>query len=485
MLKFLGTLFFLISYLISAQNLTPVFHSSNAEVNRLTDLALQQMKKDENNLNALNTALKAKRKAIDGDDNLAIAKANATMGWIFLDGNNLDAAKNFVEKAFKNVEKEKNAEADAMLHHQLAIIVDKKAMPKEALRHYLKSIDFYKKNKNYLKLLQVYSEISRLYLTTGNMDSFRKYFLMTEDLLKKHPNNHMQLVFNNQKNYVLMSEKKYEEAYTLNMQSANLAHRSGIKNKAATALYNAAGALFEMNRIEEAERLVEKGIAYAKKNNLDYSDFMIGKAQIYMERGEPENVEQLYRDAINHYVKTKNVFMEMQSRKLLTDFYRKNHQSEKASEEYFSFKKLEDSLASAKQAIALKEVEYQYKDLEKEELIKSYKTSSVLKNWLIAAVASLALGIIYLFFNLRKNAALRQTLFEKKEKLLEAEKKNAIAEKIMAKKEEEKALLNEKLLLEEQKILKMERKYRPGTGLHYPLCTGEKQDDRKSTDQNG
>lgn len=450
-------LFFSILNFIYAQKLSPVFNSDHKEVNRLTELAREQMLDDDNNLQALKTADKAKQIAIEEGDDLAIARANATLGWIFLDGNNFDAAQNFAEKAFKNIEGQDYPEAEAMLHHQLAIILDKKSQPKEALKHYLKSINYYEKSKNYLKLTQVYSEISRLYLVTGNLDSYRKYNTLTADLLKQHPNANMQLAYNNQKSYVLMGERKFEDAYKLNMASVALAKKNKLPKMAAAAYYNAAGALFEMGKTADANALIDVGMNYAIKNKVDYTDFLLGKAQILSSQGHTDDAEKLYTNAITGFVKDKNAFMEMQTRRLLANFYRENKQDQKAAGQLFAYKKIEDSLSSVQQSIALKEVEYQYKDQEKEKLLESYRTSNILKNWLVGVSTILAVGALYLFFNLRRNAALRQSLFDKKEKLLESEKQNAINEKELAKKEEEKALLNEKLLLEEQKTLRLEK----------------------------
>lgn len=449
--------FFFCLYLVPAQKLSPVFNSKNKEVNRLTELAREQMLDNDNNLQALKTADKAKQIAIEDGDALAIAKANATLGWIFLDGNNFDAAQDFAEKAFRNIKDKDYPEAEAMLHHQLAIILDKKSQPKEALKHYLESISYYEKSKNYLKLIQVYSEISRLHLVTGNLESYQKYNKLTESLLRAHPHAHMQLVFNNQQSYVLMGERKFEEAYNLNMQSVALAKKNNLPKMAAAAYYNAAGALFEMGKTTEANAMIDTGMGYAIKNKLDYHDFLLGKAQILSSKGQMADAEKLYTNAIDGFVKDKNAFMEMQTRRLLANFYRENRQDQKAAGQLFAYKKIEDSLGSVQQSIALKEVEYQYKDQEQEKLLESYKTSNALKNWLIGVSTLLALGALYLFFNLRRNSALRQTLFEKKEKLLESEKQNAINEKELAKKEEEKALLNEKLLLEEQKTLRLEK----------------------------
>lgn len=454
------TLLFLLVFFylqVSSQSLSPIFASKNAKVNDLCDRARNEMITSDDNLTALKTADEAKQIAIADQDLLATAKANATLGWVFLDGNNLDAAKNFVEKAFANIEHKNFPEATAMLHHQIAIIFDKKGQPKEALKNYLKSIKYYQNSKNYQKLTQIYMEISRLYLVTGEKQSFRNYFSLTEDLLQKHPDPQLQLSFNNQKSFLLMSESKFPEAYTLNMNSLQLAKKINKKVFVATSYYNAAGALFEQGKTSEALSLLEEGMNYAESNKMDYSDYLVGKAQILSSLGKNTEAEQLYLNSIKNLRRSGNKFMEMQARNLLAEFYKSANKKELSAEQFIAAKQIQDSIASAKQAVALKEVEYQYKDDEKEKLLQSYKTSAKQKNWIIGLVFVLGLAALYSFINVRKNLKLKQSLFDKKEKLLESEKENALKQKELAINKEEKAVLSEKLLKEEQERLQLEK----------------------------
>lgn len=448
---------FFLSGIFYAQEMSPIFSSKNKSVDELCDKARKEMLKNDDNLPAMKIADQAKQEALSDNDPLATAKANATFGWIFLDGNNFDAAQNFVEKALKNIEGKKYPEADAMLHHQLAIVLDKKGQPKKALENYLKSIKYYEDSKNFLKQTQIYAEIARLYLVTGDKESFDKYFKMAGDLLKKHPNAHMQLVYNNQLSYVLMGEGKFKEAYRLNMNSVNLALKNRKNDFVGTAYYNAAGSLFEQNDPDGAMKLIDLGLDFAKKYNLPFGDFLLGKAQILSATGKTDEAEQMFKNSIQDLVRNKNKFMEMQARKLFADFYAENKQRELSMEQSIAARKIEDSIASVKQSLALKEVEYQYKDNEKEKLLESYRTSATLKNWIIGLVFVLGLAALYALINVRRNLKLKQTLFDKKEKLLEAEKENALKEKELAKNQEEKAVLNEKLLKEEQQRLKLEK----------------------------
>lgn len=64
--------FFFCLSLFPAQKLSPVFDSKNKQVNRLTQLAREQMLDNDNNLQALKTADKAKQIAIEEGDPLAI-----------------------------------------------------------------------------------------------------------------------------------------------------------------------------------------------------------------------------------------------------------------------------------------------------------------------------------------------------------------------------------------------------------------------------
>lgn len=449
--------FIMVCQLIPAQEMSPIFSSGNEAVDHLTNKARQEMLKNDNNLPAMKIADQAKQAALTANEPLAIAKANATLAWIFLDGNNFEAAQNFVQKALKNIEGKNFPEADAMLHHQLAIIQDKMGKPKPALANYLKSIKFYQDSNNFLKQTQIFTEIARLYLVTGDQESFNIYFKKAHDLLKQHPNAHMQLAYNNQLSYVLMGQGKFEDAYRLNKKSIDLALKYGKKDFVGTAYYNAAGALFEQGKSDEAMRLIDEGMAYAKKNDMAFGDFLLGKAQILSAGGKNADAEQLYLTSLSELVKSKNKFMEMQARRLLADYYAENNQKERSLEQTLAARQIEDSIASVKQSIALKEVEYQYKDEEKEKLLESYKTSVKLKNWIIGLVFLLALAALYFFINTRKNLKLRQTLFEKKEKLLETEKAKALQDKELALSKEEKAMLNEKLLKEEQQRLKLEK----------------------------
>lgn len=446
--------FFQLSY---SQSLTPIFKSNHKKVDELCQKAHQQMLKDEDNLHAIKTADQAKQIAISDQDDLAIAKANATLSWIFLDNNNLNVAENFVNKAFQNIQGKKFPEAEGVLNHQIGIILDKKSEPKKALEHYLKAVNYYIKSKNHPKQIQVYIEISRLYLVTGDKESFNKYFKITEELLQKYPNPRLQLNYNNQKGFLLMGKKKFPEAYEINMKSVEIASKNDYKDLVASSYYNAAGALFELGKTDKALQLVDYTIDYSIKNKLNYTEYLVGKASILMSLGKNNEAEQLYLNSIKSLQKSKNKFMEMQARNLLSNYYKSINKKDLAAEQFMMAKQIEDSIASVKQSIALKEVEYQYKDQEKEELLQSYKTSSKLKNWLIILGGLLTLGTLYLFFNLKKNSNLRQILFEKKEKLLESEKLNAIREKELAQKEEEKAILNQKFLKEEQQRLQLEK----------------------------
>lgn len=134
--------------------------------------------------------------------------------------------------------------------------------------------------------------------------------------------------------------------------------------------------MFEQGKIQEANSLIDNAINYAKQNNLDYTDHLVGKAQILMTEGKKDEAEGLYLNAINDLRKKRDKFMEMQTRKLLMNYYVENRNNEKAATQMLAVKNIEDSISSAKQAIALKEVEYQYNDQEKESLLESYKTSA-------------------------------------------------------------------------------------------------------------
>lgn len=444
------------TFLLS-QAMSPTFKTNNKKVDGLCKKAREMMMQPGDNLNAIKIADEAKQFAISENDNLAIAKANATLGWIFLDNNNLKVAEDFVNKAFKNIEGKKFPEAEGMLHHQIGIILDKKSEPKNSLTHYFKAYQYYKDAKDGFRQAQVLGEISRLYLMTNDIKTSERYGKMQEELLKKYPNAQLQLSFNNRKIYSFMGQKKYQEAYDLSLQSLEIAKKANINKEIPTFYYSAAGAMFELGKIPEASKLVDLAIDYAKEHNLDYNDLLVGKSQILISQGKNAEVETMLNSSAAQLHKSGKSFMEMQARDILKNFYLEQGKSEQAAQQMILANKIKDSLSSAKQAIALKEVEYQYKDDEKEKLLKSYQTSAQQKNWIIGLVLVLGLAALYSIMNLRKNLKLKQSLFDKKEKLLEAEKNNALKEKELAKNHEEKAILNEKLLKEEQQRLQLEK----------------------------
>ncbi|WP_300673192.1 hypothetical protein [Soonwooa sp.] len=447
---------FLTLITIKAQNLTPIF-KSDKKTDELCDKARTEMLKNDNNTVALNLASEAKQYAISEGSPLSIAKANSTFGWIFLDSKNLPVAEEFVNKAFKDIEGLKEPEAIGILNHQYAIVVDKKGELKNALSHYFKAYKYYVDSKDYLKQAQVAGEISRIYAMNKDFETSDKYSKIEENLLKTHPNTKLQLSFNNKKNYVLMDQKKFQEAYQLNMTSAELAMQNKLPEEASSAYYNAAGAQFEMGNAKEAIDLVNTAINTAKQGKVDYTSYLVGYSQILMSLGKNKEAEELLLKTISDVHKSGDKFMELQARDLLTEFYKSQGKSEDAAKQFLVNSKIKDSISSAKQAISLKELEYQYKDEEKQKLLESYKLSSHLKNWLILLAFVLFAGALYLFFNTRKNFKLKQSLFEKKEKLLLSEKDIALKEKEIAQKEEEKAVLNKKLAVEEQKSLLLEK----------------------------
>lgn len=440
-----------------AQMMSPTFKTKNKKVDELCKQAREQMLKTDNNLQSVKTADMAKQIAISDGDDLAVAKANATLGWIFLNSNNLKVAEDFVNKAFKNIQGQKQPEAEGMLHHQIGIILDKKSEPKNSLTHYFKAYQYYLDAKDGFRQAQVLGEISRLYMMTNDVKTAEKYGKMQEQLLEKYPNGQLQLSLNNRKIFALMGQQKYKEAYDLSIKSLEIARKEKIDKEIPTFYYSAAGAMFEAGNIPEASKLVNRAIDFAKSHDLDYNDFLVGKSQILMSEGKNAEVESLLKSSISQLHKSGKSFMEMQARDILKDFYANQGKSELAAQQMIIANKIKDSLSSAKQAIALKEVEYQYKDDEKEKLLQSYKTSATQKNWIIGLIMVLGLAAFYSLMNVRKNLKLKQSLFDKKEKLLEFEKENALKQKELAQKEEEKAVLSEKLLKEEQERLKLEK----------------------------
>lgn len=453
----LALLLFLGLHLCFGQSLSPLFQSENKEVNSLCEKARSEMLKSEDNTKALKIADQAKQIAVNSNDALAIAKANSTFGWIFLDSNNLPVAGSFVQKAFENIKNITHPEAEGILHHQYAIIADKKGEFKNALSHYFKAYQYYINTKNFQRQGQVAGEISRIYMMNRDFSTSEKYAKIEEDLLKKHPNVKLQLSFNNKKSFVLMEKSKFREAYDLNMQSVELAKKNNLPEQIPSFYYGAAGALFEMGDVQQAEKLVDQSISLAEQQKADFTEYLVGKSQVLMAQNRNAEVEAMLKDAIERLKKNGDKFMEMQARTVLTNYYTNTKNSEAAASQMLINNRIKDSISSVKQGIALKELEYQYKDDEKQKLLESYRTSARQKNWIIALVCFLGLAALYSFINYRKNVLLKQNLFEKKEKLLESEKENALKEKELAKNQQETAVLNSKLLKEEQERLKLEK----------------------------
>lgn len=455
-MRFFFLLLFLFPCFLNAQNLSPLFFSGDAAIDSVCSEAYRTSLKKDNPALAMQLADSAKQIAINRSSNLGLAKANATLAWIFLHDENLQLSEEFVRKAMTTVQPA-DKEATAILQHQLGIVLDKQSRMKETMDAYLHAAKYYEEKKIYNRQAQLYSDIGRLYQISKDDNSALQYYARMRRLLDEHPDPTLDVIYYSRHMLIIQSRGMADSAIREAHTGISVARQNGALKYIPDLYYNLAGAYYDKGDRSSAMRYVDSAIAFAREHNFSSSTLLIGKAQLLAETAPPAEVEAMLLSALAEEQREHNDFMVMQGRQLLADFYESNHDYAKALEQTRLANKLKDSIGTARQAVMLKEAEYRYADEQKQKLLESYRTGARLKNWLIAAFVIIGLTIGYLLINARKSMRIKQQLFSKKEKLLTAEKEKAEMEKELESQQKERAIINEKLKAEENQRIMAEK----------------------------
>lgn len=441
----------------SDAQVSPIFSSRNKSVNIICDSALN-LSKQKKHLQAMSLVDSAKTIAIERHEQLSIAKANATMGWILMDEYNYSLAAEFVKKGLKRIDGLDEPEAKAMLLHQLGLATDMMGQPDIAMKWYLEAQALYKSLKEERLEGQLQGNIGRLYFIAHDYKAARQYY--NEGYAKIKDKHIPQLVsdYYNRFAILLLMEGQPEEAYRYNRAGIDYARKNGLARDLSDFYFNAASDQYELNHKQLAETFVDSAIYLAKLHRIDYGQYLGSKAKLMIRDTNvfDPRVEQLFLTGVADMVRSNNKYMEYTIRTLLGDYYKQMKMYNKAAEQFLIVDGIKDSIAGTRQAVALKEVEYKYKDTEKEILLKRYQSGSRLKNGLIVAMFLLAALGMYLLVNARKALKLKQLYFKNKEKLLEQEKANALFEKELEKDHKEKVLQEQQLQQEERLTLERE-----------------------------
>lgn len=457
LIRYLYCLLFCCTFLTSQAQLSPIFSSKNNTVNKLCDSAIN-LSKTKHFLEAMALADSANTLAVRLHDRLAVAQANAAMGWVLMEDYNFSLATEFIEKGLKGVEKLDQPMAKAMLLHQLGLANDRLNAPDKAMKRYLEARELYHSLGEERFVGQLEGNIGRLYFIANDFKTARKYYDQGFEKIKDKQLPLLVSDYYNRIAILMLADGQVEEAYRYNVMGIAHAHQHNLLRELCDFYFNMAGAQYALGNKALAMRYVDSAISLAKANGYDYAQYLGSKAKLVSDGSNsfsPE-VEQMFLTAVEEVKKSQNKYMEYSIRNLLGDYYRQVRLFGKAAEQIIIVNEIKDSIANTRNAIALKEIEYKYKDMEKETLLKGYQARSRLKNGLIVMMLLLAILGLYLFFSARKTLHLRQLYFKSKEQLLEQEKANAIYEKELEKDHKERAILEQQLHKEERIALERE-----------------------------
>lgn len=444
-------------FISSPAQISPIFTSKNGTVNDLCDSAIK-LSKEKNFLRAMALADSATSIAVRAHDDLAIAHANATMGWILIDDYNFSLAVEFAEKGLKRIAHIKEPRAKAMLMHQVGLAYDRMNLPDKAMKQYFEAMKIYKSLNDERFVGQLEGNIGRLYFIANDFKTAKRYYNQGYEKIRDKQIPLLISDYYNRYAVLLQAEGNVKDAYRYNLLGIELARKNGLLQELCDFYFNMASVQYAMGNDRLAMQYVDSAIELAKQKGFDYAQYLGSKAKLLSDGNKTFNpeVEQLFMTALAEVTRSQNKYMEYSIRNLLADYYKQVSMFGKAAEQIVIVNDIKDSIANTRNAVALKEIEYKYKDLEKETLLKGYQSKSRMKNGLIVMMLLLAVLGLYLFCSARKTLRLRQLYFKSKERLLEQEKANAIYERELEKDHKERALLEQQLHKEERLALERE-----------------------------
>lgn len=322
-------------------------------------------------------------------DTVHLGKINYRIARIEMKRSNWEKAKEYLDRSIYLLEKTKDSVAIFKTYRTLAYYFKNKQNLKQAVSIYEKAIEFAKRKKYNSILPHYYSDVYRIFLQLGKMDSAKMYLKKSikSNLLVKDS-----LIYGiNLMNYTAfyIQDKKLDSAIYASKTALEMFERLNNLNFVNLAAYRVAQNYQKKKDYQNAIFYYEKSIAVCKKNK-----------SIGLLKANYQAVANCYK-ALGDYKKALNNYQKM------------------------SFWK--DSLKTIEKAKVFEEIESKYENekksnrinlLEKENEIQAEKSKQEKIILIAVLILSLILGLAFVFFY-RQKLKNKQLIIEKNETINE------------------------------------------------------------------
>jgi len=317
----------------------------------------------------------------------------------------------------------------------------------KALAAYFDALKYYKSKNDSLREGQLYGVISDVYVETGNVEKGKYYNYKSIEMLENFSDYNIYADALNNYGIYFYDEKNYDEAIHYFTEALKVYLKNGKKDAVAAAKQNV-GICYVYTGNEK------KGFQYLREAYKIFHEFglndvvsvMTDLGTAYIYTGNVDSACYYLSEANKIADKINNTYYKKETLRLLSELYKKNHNTKKALQYFEKYIAYKDSLDNEKMKQTLNELEIKYQTSEKEKEILRLKDQELLdkanKRLLIIGIVSIVLISILIIIRIQTKRKKDAEIQKQKIKVHQKERE-LIKAKLEQKEIEEKRLKDE------------------------------------------
>ncbi len=310
---------------------------------------------------------------------------------------------------------------------------------------YSKALSFLYEAEKQAKELNDYDKLGSIYNTLGNAQLALKNYPKTKDSYKKcydigvkhHFSKHIALGAAGLGNYYFKI-KSYALSNVWNRRAKVYLDKLGIAYASCIIRCNMAGNYRLMGQLEQAEKMLEESFSWEKRANFNYASY-----GLYKEKGELAFARRNYSDAVDSYLKAKELAIREKANHdiseinlLLSQAYEKLGDYKSSTDALKVHLQFKDSVFNEESQKSILDLEEKYKSEQKDAEIKLLNKSNTLNKTelekkritIYAFIGFGVLLVLMLVFFVRSNINKQKTnqLLEQKNLIIEEKRKEIV-----------------------------------------------------------
>ncbi len=317
----------------------------------------------------------------------------------------------------------------------------------KALAAYFDVLKYYKSKNDSLREGQLYGVISDVYAETGNVEKGKYYNYKAIELLENFSNYNIYADALNNYGIYFYDEKNYDEAIHYFSEALNVYLKNGKKDAVAAAKQNVGICYIYTGSKKKGFQYLHEAFTIFKEFGLnDVASVMTDLGTAYTYTGNVDSAYYYLSEANKIADKINNTYYKKETLRLLSELYKKNHNTKKALQYFEKFIAYKDSLDNEKMKETLNELEIKYQTSEKEKEILRLKDHELLdkanKRLLIIGIISIVLISILIIIRIQTKRK-KDAEIQKQKILVHQKERELIKAKLEQKEIEEKRLKDE------------------------------------------